>query len=84
MTAINIHAAKTHLSQLVEKAAKGEEVVIAKAGKPLVKLVRLDESPAAPPRRIGFLAGSGAIVPAADAFNSMATEEIQALFGLRA
>jgi prevent-host-death family protein len=46
---INIYEAKTHLSSLVEKAARGEEIVIAKAGKPLAKLVPLDK-PALIPR----------------------------------
>jgi prevent-host-death family protein len=39
MEIINIHEAKTHLSQLLEKAAKGKEIIIAKAGKPIAKLV---------------------------------------------
>jgi prevent-host-death family protein len=47
MTTVNMHEAKTHLSRLVEQAARGETVVIAKAGKPLVKLVPVDV-PAAP------------------------------------
>jgi prevent-host-death family protein len=44
---VNIHEAKTHLSRLVERAARGESFVIAKAGQPLVKLMALD-SPAPP------------------------------------
>ena len=47
MPTINIHAAKTHLSRLVERAAAGEEIVIAKAGKPIARLVALDRTPAA-------------------------------------
>jgi len=39
MKVVNLHAAKTHLSRLVEDAAGGEEIVIAKAGKPMVRLV---------------------------------------------
>jgi prevent-host-death family protein len=39
---VNIHEAKTHLSRLIEKAVAGEEVIIAKAGNPLVKLVRIE------------------------------------------
>jgi prevent-host-death family protein len=39
---INIHEAKTHLSRLVEQAAAGREIIIAKAGKPLARLVPLD------------------------------------------
>ena len=39
MTQVNLHAAKTHLSRLVDRAAGGEEIVIAKAGKPMARLV---------------------------------------------
>jgi prevent-host-death family protein len=42
---VNMHEAKTHLSRLVERAAAGEEVVIAKAGKPVAKLVPVEEKP---------------------------------------
>jgi prevent-host-death family protein len=55
MRQVNIHEAKTHLSRLVERAAAGEEIVIAKAGRPLVKLVRFE--PAREPRRPGALKG---------------------------
>jgi prevent-host-death family protein len=76
MVTVNIHEAKTHLSKLVDRAAKGEAFVIAKAGKPLVKVAALD-SPAAP-QRLGFLAGEIA-VPAD--FDRMGEAEIEALFG---
>lgn len=57
MRTVNIHAAKTHLSRLLEEAAAGEEIVIAKAGKPIAKLVPVS-SPAQPAkRRLGTLAG---------------------------
>jgi len=52
---VNIHEAKTQLSRLVERAAKGEEIVIAKAGKPMAKLVPY--LPVIAPRSGGFLAG---------------------------
>lgn len=52
---INIHAAKTHFSRLVERAAKGEEIVIARAGRPVARLVPLGG--AARPRRPGLLKG---------------------------
>ena len=80
MTTVNIHAAKTHLSQLVEKAAEGEAVVIAKAGKPMVKLVTVDAPAAAQRKRIGFMAGQ-IVVPDAETFDRMAEGEIAALFG---
>lgn len=43
MKTVNIHAAKTHLSRLVEEAAAGEEIIIAKAGKPVARLVALEK-----------------------------------------
>ena len=76
MIKVNIHEAKTHLSKLVDQAAKGEAFVIAKAGKPLVKVAALD-SPAAP-RRLGFMAGEIAVP---DDFDRMGEAEIAALFG---
>jgi prevent-host-death family protein len=76
MVMVNIHEAKTQLSKLIDRAAKGEAFVIAKAGKPLVKVAALD-APAAP-QRLGFLAGEIAVP---DDFNRMGEAEILALFG---
>jgi prevent-host-death family protein len=73
-TQVNIHEAKTHLSRLVQRAAAGEEIVIAKAGAPLAKLVRY--SPSSEPRQLGFLRGRVRILPGFDEMD----EEIQALF----
>ncbi len=56
MTTVNIHAAKTHLSRLVEQAAAGEEVIIAKSGTPIAKLGPLDHNNRKK-RRLGLLAG---------------------------
>ncbi len=79
MTTVNIHEAKTQLSKLVDQAARGESFVIAKAGKPLVKVVAL----AAPtkPKRLGFLAGEIAVP---DDFDEMGEREIAALFNAEA
>ena len=52
---VNIHEAKTHFSRLVERASKGEEIVIARAGRPLARLMPL-ASPTRP-RRPGLLKG---------------------------
>jgi prevent-host-death family protein len=57
MTTINIHAAKTHLSRLVEEAASGEEIIIAKAGTPRAKLVSLSAGASRKKRRLGALVG---------------------------
>ncbi len=76
MVTVNIHEAKTQLSKLIDQAVKGEAFVIAKAGKPLVKVAALD-APAAP-QRLGFLAGEIAVPKD---FNRMGEAEIAALFG---
>lgn len=76
MVTVNIHEAKTQLSKLVEQAANGEAFVIAKAGKPMVKVSGLN-APSAP-RRLGFLAGEIAVP---DDFNRMGQAEIEKLFG---
>ena len=78
MSAINIHEAKTHLSRLVEQAAKGESFVIAKAGKPMVKVVALDAPEAGQQRRLGFLAGQFRVP---EDFDRMGQDEIAVLFG---
>ena len=55
MRTINMHEAKTHLSRLVERAARGESFVIARAGKPLVRVVPYDAPATGAERRLGFL-----------------------------
>ena len=57
MRTVNIHAAKTHLSRLVEEAAAGTEIIIAKAGTPRAKLVPLTAGSGRNERRLGLLAG---------------------------
>ena len=78
MQTVNIHEAKTHLSRLVEQAAKGEPFVIAKAGKPLVKVVSLDTPVAGQVRRLGFMKGR---IQVPDDFDRMGKTEIERLFG---
>ncbi|MDB5403200.1 MAG: prevent-host-death family protein [Rhodopila sp.] len=55
MDTVNLYEAKTKLSQLVERAAAGEEIIIAKAGRPLARLVPLAKRTT--PRPLGLLAG---------------------------
>jgi len=55
MSVVNIHAAKTQLSKLLDAAVAGEEIIIARAGKPVAKLVPIDAVP--PTRRLGTLDG---------------------------
>ena len=77
MQIINIHDAKTHLSRLVEQAAKGEPFIIAKAGKPIVKVVALDAPQPGEMKRLGFLAGQ---IQVPDDFDQMGDEAISQLF----
>ena len=66
MKTVNMHEAKTHLSRLVDAASKGEPFVIARAGKPLVKVVPVEEA-AKPERQLfGFLKGRFAYDPELD------------------
>lgn len=79
MDVVNIHHAKTHLSRLVERAASGESFVIAKSGKPMVKVVALEGREAGSgQRRIGFLKGS---IEIPKDFDRMGAAEIEQLFG---
>lgn len=73
METVNIHQAKTHLSRLVEAAAKGESFVIAKAGKPMVRVVPLDAPQPGEQKRIGFMAGR---IRVPDDFDRMGEDEI--------
>lgn len=78
MHTVNIHEAKTHLSRLVEEAARGEPFVIAKAGRPLVKVMALDAPTGAQVRRLGFMVGE---ISVPDDFDRMGAAEIERLFG---
>ena len=77
MITVNIHEAKTQLSKLVDRAAKGESFIIARAGKPLVRVTAI-EAPSVP-RRLGFMAGE---IEVPDDFDGMGDREIAALFGV--
>ena len=79
MQTINIHEAKTHLSRLVELAAKGESFVIAKAGKLLVKVTALNAPEPEQMKRLGFMAGQ---LQVPDDFDRMGSDEIAQLFGV--
>ncbi len=75
MRQINIHEAKTHLSRLVEDVAGGEDIVIAKAGKPIARLTAL--GPPSAPRQFGQLKGK---IHIADDFDAPLPEEMLAAF----
>jgi prevent-host-death family protein len=78
MKTVNIHEAKTHLSKLIEEASKGEGFVIAKAGKPVVKVTALGAPTPAQVRRLGFMAGQ---ISVPDDFDHMGREQIERIFG---
>ena len=77
MQTVNIHEAKTNLSKLIAAAVAGEPFIIAKAGKPLVKVTALSPEDAPKKRRIGMLAGMYTIP---DDFNTMGQAEIEEMF----
>lgn len=74
---VNLYDAKTQLSALVERAAAGETIVIAKAGRPLAQLVPLFRG-----RRVRFGSLRGRIAIPED-FDRLAEKEIEAMFGAR-
>jgi prevent-host-death family protein len=78
MQTYNIHDAKTHLSRLVEQAANGEPFVIAKAGKPMVKVIPLNAPEPSLIKRFGFMAGQ---ISVPDDFDRMGEAEIMEMFG---
>lgn len=73
MNIVDIRQARTQLSRLVERAAKGESFAIARAGRPLVKVSAFNA-----PERLGFLAGE---IEVPEDFDRMGAREIAALFG---
>ena len=75
MRTVNIHEAKTHLSRLVDEVYSGEEIIIAKAGKPLAKLVALTAT--AKKRKLGILKGK---LTAPEDFDAPLPEEVLASF----
>ena len=74
---VNIHEAKTRLSELVDRASKGESFIIAKAGKPMVRVVAIDAKKK--PQRLGFLKG---VIDVPADFDRMFEDEIADVFGV--
>ncbi|MGD0444247.1 MAG: type II toxin-antitoxin system prevent-host-death family antitoxin [Edaphobacter sp.] len=77
MKSVNIHEAKTHLSKLVEQAAHGEPFIIAKAGKPMVKVVAIGAPADKKPKRLDSLKGQFSIP---NDFDRMFEKEIEQMF----
>ncbi len=78
MQTVNIHEAKTQLSRLIEQAVKGESFIIAKAGKPLVKVTSLGAPVGEQVKRLGFMSGQ---IEVPEDFDRMGGREIEKLFG---
>lgn len=78
MESVNMHEAKTRLSQLVARAAKGEAFIIAKAGKPVARVTAFDSPEESQQKRIGFMAGEFAVP---NDFDRMGQDEIVEMFG---
>lgn len=76
MQTVNIHDAKTNLSKLIDKAVKGEPFIIAKAGKPLVRVVAIGQTDTPKPR-IGFMSGR---ISVPDNFDNLGREAIAGMF----
>ncbi|MDR1423634.1 MAG: type II toxin-antitoxin system prevent-host-death family antitoxin [Azoarcus sp.] len=77
MQTYNLHDARTHLSHLVEQAARGESFIIAKAGKPMVRVIALDTPEPSQSKRLGFMAGQ---IEVPDDFDRLGEAEIARLF----
>jgi len=78
MESVNMHEAKTRLSQLVARAAKGEAFIIAKAGKPVARVMAYDSPEQSQQKRIGFMAGEFTVP---EDFDRMGQDEIAEMFG---
>jgi len=78
MESVNMHEAKTRLSQLVARAVKGEAFIIAKAGKPVVRVTAIETPETGKQKRIGFMAGEFKVP---DDFDRMEQDEITEMFG---
>lgn len=78
METVNIHQAKTHLSRLIDRLASGGGFIIAKAGKPVAKIVPLSAPEAGKEKRLGFMTGQ---LKVPDDFDRMGGDEIASLFG---
>lgn len=78
MHQVNIHEAKTHLSKLIDEAVHGEPFIIAKAGKPLVKVMAITVPTGKKIKRLGFMKGQLSVP---NNFDTLGSDEIEDLFG---
>ncbi len=77
MKTVNIHEAKTHLSRLLVEVAGGESFIIAKAGKPIAQVTRIEDVVPKPTRRLGMLEG---LFKVPDDFDTMMEGDMEAMF----
>ena len=77
MEIVNVHQAKTHFSSLIKRVACGEDIIIAKAGKPIARLTSFETKPTHKIKVIGFMEGAFTVP---DDFDTMGAEEIIAMF----
>lgn len=77
MQTFNVHDAKTHLSRLIDQAVNGEPFIIAKAGKPMVLVVRFEPGGQVKPKRTGFLNGQ---ISVPEDFDNLGQTEIEQIF----
>jgi len=80
MRTINIHEAKTHLSRLVDEAEQGDSFIIAKAGKPKVKVTRIDDGPTPRKRLIGSMKGLYTLPENFEEIDQELDKEIERMF----
>ena len=78
METVNIHDAKTHLSRLLEEVQRGEAFIIAKAGRPIARVTRIDAPGPEGVKRLGFLSGE---IDVPGDFDRMGEDDILAMFG---
>lgn len=79
MQTVSIHEARTNLFQLLEQVQQGKPFIIAKAGKPIARVVAIDRPEAIPKKRLGFLAGQ---IQIPEDFDRMGEKEIFSMFGV--
>jgi len=79
MEIVNIHEAKTRLSKLLEQVSRGEPFIIAKAGRPVAKVIPVEAPEPGRARRLGFLSEE---IDVPDDFDRMGEKEIVEAFGI--
>lgn len=79
METVNIHEAKTQLSKLLDGVSKGKPFIIARAGKPIARVISIEAPEEGQARRLGFLTGQ---IQVPDDFDRMGEQDILSQFGM--